>query len=95
MLAGYLAVTALALYLRRRVWKVPVLAMFVTTFFGTLVTHAITIIVVLVNGASIPLLDSLNLVTLPSLLLNMLFAVPMFVLMSDLASWTYPKEIEV
>ncbi len=95
MLGGYLAITALALFLRRRVWKVPVLAMFVTTFFGTLLTHAITIAMILLQGAPLPLLDSLNLVTLPSLLLNILLAVPMFVLISDLAGWLYPKEIDV
>jgi hypothetical protein len=95
MLAGYLAITALALFLRRRVWKVPVLAMFITTFFGTLLTHAITIVVMLVDGARLPLVDSLNLVTLPSLLLNLLLAVPMFVMMGDLASWLHPKEIDV
>ncbi len=95
MLAVYLAITALALFLRRRVWKVPVLAMFVATFIGTLLTHAITIGLILFGGTALPLVDSLNQVTLPSLLLNMMLAVPMYVLMSDLANWLYPKEIDV
>jgi rod shape-determining protein MreD len=95
MLAGYLAITALALFLRRRVWKVPVLAMFVITLVGTLLTHAITIGILRFQGTALPLVDSLNLVTLPSLLLNILFAVPVYVLISDLANWLYPKEIEV
>ncbi len=95
MLACYLAVTALASFLRRRVWKAPVLAMFVVTFFGTLLTHAATIGIILSQGAALPVLDSLNLITLPSLLLNLLLSAPMFVMMSDLANWLHPKEIDL
>jgi hypothetical protein len=95
MLGCYLAVTALALFLRRQVWKVRVLAMFLATFLGTLLTHAVTIGLVLFQGAPIPVLESLNLITLPSLLLNFLLSVPMFVMMSDLANWLYPKEIDL
>ena len=95
MLGGYLVITALALQLRRRVWKVPVLAMFALIFIGTLLTHAISIGALLLRGVPLPLGESLNLVTLPSLLLNYLFALPMYIAMSDLANWLYPKEIEV
>jgi rod shape-determining protein MreD len=95
MLSGYLAITALAIFLRGRVWKAPVLAMFLATFLGTLLTHALTAGILIFQGVSIPLLDSFNLVVVPSMLLNLLLAAPMYVFMSDLANWLYPKEIEV
>ncbi|RPI31087.1 MAG: hypothetical protein EHM70_12345 [Chloroflexota bacterium] len=95
MLFAYVATTAIALLLKKQVWKVPVLAMFVITFLGTLITHAVSIIAIGVSGVILPLIDSLRLITLPSLLLNLLLAVPMYVFITDLANWLYPAEIEV
>lgn len=92
---GYSLATAFALALRRRVWQAPVLAMFLVVFSGTLVYHAIAILALRLVGNPIPVLDSINLITLPSLLLNLLLAVPAFMLMSDLADWLHPSEIEV
>jgi rod shape-determining protein MreD len=95
MLVGYLGVVGLAELFKRRVWHVPVLAMFVTVFLGTLITHILSILALLLTGTPLPLLQTLNLITLPSLLLNTLLAVPMYALMGDLAGWLYPQEIEV
>jgi rod shape-determining protein MreD len=95
MLVGYLGVVGLAELLKRRVWHVPVLAMFVTVFLGTLITHILSILALLLTGTPLPLWQTLNLITLPSLLLNTLLAVPMYALMGDLAGWLYPQEIEV
>ncbi len=95
LLGSYLAITGTALLLKQRVWQVPVLAMLLTTFLGTVLIHGLSILVVTLNGASLSLIDSLDLVTLPSLLLNLLFAVPVYALIGDLANWLYPKEIEV
>ena len=95
MLGCYLLITGVALYLRRRIWKIPLLAMFVVTFIGTLLTHIVTIAVILFGGTTLPLVESMNLITLPSLLLNLLLALPVYVLMGDIANWLYPKEINV
>lgn len=95
LLGGYLAITGSALLLRRRVWQAPVLAMFLTTFLGTMFIHGLSLLVVSLNGAELTLIDSLDLVTLPSLLLNLLLAIPVYALVGDLANWLYPKEIEV
>lgn len=94
MPAGYLVTTGLALALRRRVWQTPILAMFVAAFLGTLITHAISILAILITGTPLPLLETLNLITLPSLLLNLLLSVPVYILTGDLANWLYPQEIE-
>jgi len=94
-LVAYGLVTGLALVLRKRVWQVPVLAMFFTTFVGTLIVHGISLFVLRVLGDPIPIIQALDLVTLPSLLLNLVLAVPAYAMISDLANWFYPEEIEV
>ncbi len=93
--ASYLVITAFALLLRRRIWKIPILAMLALTVGGTLLTQGLTIISLFISGAPVPLLEALNLITLPSVLLNILLSVPMYVIMGDLANWLYPLEVEV
>ncbi|MGD2155462.1 MAG: hypothetical protein PVG14_01210 [Anaerolineales bacterium] len=91
----YLLITAFALVLRRRVWQIPILAMFVVTAVGTLLSHIVSGVFVSISGASIPILDTLNLITLPSLILNLIIAVPIYALLRDLAEWLHPKELEL
>ncbi len=93
--AAYLLMVLLAHLLRQRVWRAPILAMFVVVFAGTMVSHGLTLLTLWFVGMPRPLFDSLNLITLPSLLLNILLAVPMYVLIGDLAKWLYPEEMEV
>jgi rod shape-determining protein MreD len=95
MLLGYLGVIAIAEIIKRRVWHVPVLAVLVTVFVGTLLTHGLSVLVLILLGTPLPLFQAFNLVTLPSLLLNILLAVPFYSIMGDLAGWLYPVEIEV
>jgi cell shape-determining protein MreD len=95
MLLGYLGVIAIAELIKRWVWHVPILAIFVTVFLGTLFTHGLSVLALVLGGTPLPLLQAFNLVTLPSLLLNILLAIPMYSVMGDLASWLYPLEIEV
>jgi hypothetical protein len=92
---AYLAATGLALIVRRRIWQVPVLAMLITTFGGTIIIQAVSVLAIWIEGTSLPLIQSINLVLLPSLLLNLLLAIPMYMFIGDLANWLHPKEIEV
>jgi len=94
-LASYLLTVGLALLLRQRVWQVPIVAMIITTFFGTLIYNIFAFISLALMGTPLPLLQSLNLVLLPSLLLNLLLALPFYVLLGDLAKWLYPEELAI
>jgi cell shape-determining protein MreD len=94
-LAGYLILTLFARMLRRRVWQTPIVAMFLVTFFGTLVLHGLYIGSLLIQGTNLNLRDGLNLVTLPSLLLNILLAIPVYAVISGLSEWVYPLELEL
>jgi rod shape-determining protein MreD len=94
-LIAYSLVTALALILRRHVWQVPLLAMLLTTFLGTVIMHVVSLAAVVVSGTNLPFGEVLNLITLPSLLLNLLLALPVYAIINDLAKWLYPEELEV
>ncbi len=87
---GYLAVVALANVLQRRVWQAPLLAMFSITFLGTIIVSMLTLAALRFSGVPLPIGDVLGLLTLPSVLLNMLLAIPVYAVMRDLARWVYP-----
>jgi rod shape-determining protein MreD len=93
-LAGYLLAVGLAILLKQRIWQVPILAMLVATFFGTLLVNLVVIIALRIMDTPISFWESINLVTLPSVLLNLLFAIPFYALFSDLAKWLYPEPLE-
>jgi len=93
-LLGYILSTGVALILRRQVWQIPILALFVAVLLGTFVSQGVSLVALRLVGDPIPILQSFNLVILPSALLNLLFAIPAFALLGDLASWLYPEELE-
>jgi rod shape-determining protein MreD len=94
-IAGYLGATFIARYIRRRIWKLPFLGMLTATFSGSLLVIAASWLARWLTGVYIPIGDALILITLPSVLLNLLITVPVFFVMKDLATRLYPKEIEV
>jgi hypothetical protein len=93
-LVGYVLIVGMSLFFRRRFWRVSLVIMFVATFLATLVTQSIVWIFFRVTDVPLPLLDSINLILIPSLLLNLLLAIPIYIWMSDLAAWLYPEPLE-
>jgi len=92
---GYLFVVLLAQILRQRVWQAPLLALFSVVFLGTLVMGMLALISLNLLGGSLPFGDSFGLIILPSILLNLLFAIPAYAMMRDLAQWVNPtSEVE-
>ena len=89
---GYLGVVFFAQVLQHRVWQAPLLAMFSVTIAGTLSMHLLSYGVLRILGTPYSIGDVLGLITLPSLLINMLFAIPVYTIMRDLARWVYPSE---
>jgi len=92
---SYLAIVAFSQLFQRRVWQAPLLAMFSVTFLGTISMSLFSLVVLRLVGISLPLSDVFGLITLPSILLNMFLAIPVYAVMRDLARWVYPTpEVE-
>lgn len=92
--AGFLMAAWIARALQKRIWQAPLIAMFTVTFLASLFSHLLSYVVLNIIGASLPFGDAFSLVTLPSVLLNLLLAIPIFWLMRDLAQWINPVEEE-
>jgi len=93
-LIGYLVLTFIVRILRRHVWQTPLLAMFLATMLGTIVIQFMYFFVLEITGTPLPWQESLSLVMLPSVLLNLILVLPVYVVMTDLAHLVYPVEEE-
>ena len=92
---SYLVVVLIAQLLQRRVWQAPLLAMFLVTFLGTIILYLFSFASLRLSGVPLSLSDTLGLLTLPGVLLNLLLAIPAYAVMRDLSRWVYPAaEVE-
>jgi hypothetical protein len=91
----YLSITSIVLIFRQKIWENQIIAMIFMTIFGSVISQVIFAFFAYIQGSRLPIIDTTRLIILPSLLLNLLLAVPMYILIKDLADWIYPEEIKV
>jgi rod shape-determining protein MreD len=94
-LLGYLGVVGISKGLQRRVWRSPLLAMIIVVLLGTIFQQTLYAILLQVTGAPISWVQSLDSVILPSMILNLIFSLPMFAITNDLSGRISPQEVEV
>jgi len=87
-LIAYVGVVAISKLVQSRVWRIPILAMFIVTLLGTLFQQFVFVLALQINGAPVTWLQSLDLIILPSVLLNLIFSLPMYAVINDLVGRT-------
>jgi cell shape-determining protein MreD len=91
-LIGYLSVVGLARLLVHRIWQAPLLAMFAVTFIGTLELLMLTFVQRTIFEVPLVFSDVFSQIVLPTVLLNLLLAIPVHALIRDLAERLYPEK---
>lgn len=94
-LIGYLGVVGLVSLLQSRIWQAPILILVASTLVGNFWVYGLELGYLWLSGAAFSFTQALNLVLLPSLVLNSLLVLPVFGFMSELAKLVYPPEVEV
>jgi hypothetical protein len=92
-LAAYLSTVGLARLLVHRIWQAPLLAMFAVTFIGTLELLMLTFAQRTIFEVVLPVNTAIFQILLPTILLNLLMAIPIHALISDLAKRLYPEKV--
>jgi hypothetical protein len=87
----YMFIAAIARLFQDRLWQAPILSLIIIVFIGTVFQHLFSIFILQVSGVNIGFLESIQKVTLPSLLLNFFFLFPIYVLISDIGKWVLPE----
>jgi cell shape-determining protein MreD len=92
-LIGYLSVVGLARLLVHRIWQAPLLVMFGVTLIGTLELLMLTFVQLMLFEGPLALNEVFSQIVLPTIILNLLLAIPIHALMHDLANWLYPEKV--
>ncbi len=89
---SYLLATGLAVIIRERIWRFSFLMQLLVVLFGTMFSHALSFLVLFLQGSEISLATALQIVTLPSIILNFMLSLPIFILTQDILEQVIPQE---
>lgn len=91
-IVSYIFVAFLTQFLVGRIWQSPIVMLIIIVITGTLFQHIVSILYLQTTGINAGFMISLQMITLPSLLLNLFLIFPMYVLISDIRHWIKPEE---
>jgi rod shape-determining protein MreD len=89
---SYLLATALAVILRERIWRFSFLMQLLIVLIGTLLTQGLSYLVLFLQGANLAFISVLRVITMPSILLNFMLSLPIFILTRDVLDQIIPQE---
>jgi cell shape-determining protein MreD len=69
--------------IKRRIWQMPILAYIFLVIAATFIFQIASLITLIVTGSPLPFIDSLNLIIIPSVLLNLILAIPVYYILND------------
>jgi rod shape-determining protein MreD len=81
---SYILVTWFTLFFRERIWRFSFLMQLLVVLIGTLISHGITLLVLFFQGSTLEINTILQVVTLPSLILNFMLSLPVFIVIQDI-----------
>ncbi len=87
--SGYLLVVLVIQFLHSKIWQAPMVILFVSIIVASILMMSLQAIYLIIVGVPLPILEALNLVILPSVILNMLFILPIYALMGELVKVVY------
>lgn len=93
-LIPYIIMAISIIYIKKRIWKIPILIMVVLSFLGAIVSGIVAYLTIILTRTSIPLWQSFTSVLLPSSTLNIIFGLPIYLLVKDWSKWINPGDDE-
>jgi cell shape-determining protein MreD len=91
-LIGYLSAVGVARLMAHRIWQAPLLVMFAVTLIGTLELLMLMFLRRTLFEVPLSLSEVFLQIFLPTILLNLLLAIPVHALIRDLANRLYPEK---
>lgn len=91
----YLVIVFIIRWIQKKIWKASILVLFLGTALATVFQQSIVFGTLrFFNGVPLVVADSFSLVIIPSMILNLMFAFPVYLLLKDLADWLNPQELD-
>jgi hypothetical protein len=91
----YFGIIFIASVLKKRVWQTPLLALAFTILVATIMEHGLTILWLRLGGNTFPLSQTISLVSIPSILLNLLLSIPVYTVIRNIIGNLFPTESEI
>ena len=88
-----LGIWGLIWFIKKRVWQMPMILTLFVTIVGTLLEALLTLGLLTLQGANLDYLLSLNRVIVPSLIMNLLFTIPVYAFLNDVINTIYINEV--
>ena len=89
---SYVLVTGLGLIIRERIWRYTFLMQLLLVLFGTLISQGISYLVLFLQGANLDFFSVLLVITMPSIILNFMLSLPIYILTKDVLDQISPQE---
>ncbi len=83
-LIGYVLIGLICMEVKKRMWNIPLIIMIVITFLGTVIYLMISFATISFFYSSLPLIESIEKIVLPSAAINMVISIPVFVIIRDI-----------
>ena len=93
-LLGYFFITYLTVFIKKRVRQLPIVIIIFIIVIGTVIYQVFTFLALNFSGQSINFWSSVSLIIIPSAVLNVVLSIPMYILISDIYGFIYPKLAE-
>jgi hypothetical protein len=92
---AYLLITYIISQIHQRIWQAPLVMLFLSSIIGAAITYGAQYVYLLVTGVPISLADSLNLVIIPSIVLNLIAILPVYAFTGEIVKMIYREEVEI
>ena len=89
---SYLITAGIASLLRERIWRFSFLMQLLVVLSGTIIIHSLSMLVLFLQGSSFQLTTVLQVITLPSIILNFMLSLPIFIIIQDIVQQLNPPE---
>ncbi len=89
---SYLITTGIAFHLRERIWRFSFLMQLLVVLTGTIIIHGLSMLVLFLQGSSFQFSTVLQVITLPSIILNFMLSLPVFLIIQDIVQQLNPPE---
>ena len=89
---GYIVIAIITWLIHKRIWQSPIIAVLMSTIFGTLAKFLVDLIGLQFIGVGFRLFTGVREILAPSLIMNLFFLFPIYMMIGDLSKWISPKE---
>ena len=89
---GYLSVLVLGILIRKRLWQSQVLSFLVVLILGSIASYFTQYFSLELSGITLPWVETMKNIIIPSILLNLIIAFPVYLITWVFSRWINPEE---